>query len=316
MAVSPPPAEVVAEVEHLSSAVDAIVPARSEDNLLIGTWNLRGFAGVTPSWNAGPKDSPKRDWHAIACIASIVSHFDVVAIQETRRNTAALRALLDRLGSEWRVISSDVTEGSAGNGERLAFLYDAERVAPSGLVGEIVLPPRTNTEQFARTPYLAGFKRGGVEFILVTVHVIWGNSSTERVAEVGAFAHWMRAWADRPKEWNDNVLVLGDFNLDRVGNPLFEAFLSTGLWPPAALNDVPRTVFDNDKEHHFYDQIAWFATPKGDSRLVGLTYSGHAGGFDFIPHVYPGLSRSDVSWRISDHFPLWTEFQVTAPRQP
>ena len=53
--------------------------------------------------------------------------------------------------------------------------------------------------------------------------------------------------------------MLGDFNLDRRGDPLYAAFLSTGLWPPAELDHVPRTVFDNDKESHFYDQIAWFS---------------------------------------------------------
>ena len=34
------------------------------------------------------------------------------------------------------------------------------------------------------------------------------------------------------------------------------------------------------------------------------------GNFDFMPLVYndTGLSRSSISFRISDHFPLWVEF--------
>ena len=184
----------------------------------------------------------------------------MVAVQETRRNTTALRALLDRLGGGWQVICSDVTKGDSGNGERLAFLYNSERVTPSGLVGEIVLPPATGpVTQFARTPYLAGFTRAGVEFTLATVHVLWGAKNIDRLPEVTAFATWMRDWADRPEEWNPNLMVLGDFNLDRVGDPLYEAFLATGLWPPTALDYVPRTVFDNDNSRHFYDQIAWFS---------------------------------------------------------
>jgi hypothetical protein len=55
--------------------------------------------------------------------------------------------------------------------------------------------------------------------------------------------------------------VLGDFNLDRIGDPLYEAFISTGLWPPTELNAVPRTIFDDDKTKHFYDQLAWFSNP-------------------------------------------------------
>jgi hypothetical protein len=125
----------------------------------------------------------------------------------------------------------------------------------------------------------------------------------------------MRRWADRPDDWNRNLLVLGDFNLDRMDDPLFEAFLSTGLWPPVELNDVPRTIFDDDKAHHQYDQIAWFSDPTqpdAPSLLEGLTYTGRGGNFDFIPHALRDLTKSQASWRISDHYPLWLEF-VTAP---
>lgn len=308
MGVEPP--EVLADLARLSAALDSAVPSRSESNLLVATWNVRAFGDLTQSWSAGPRDTPKRDWHAIACLAAVMGRFDVVAVQETRRSTAGLRALMERLGPQWRVICSDVTEGDAGNGERLAFLYDSDRVQPSGLVGELVLPPSAAgpVPQFARSPYLAGFTRSGVEFILVTLHVLWGAAPGDRLAEITQFARWMRQWADRPGEWNANLLVLGDFNLDRVGDPLYEAFLGTGLWPPAGLNNVPRTVFDNDNSKHFYDQIAWFSTPDGTSRLQSLTHTGHAGSLDFIPHVFPNLTRAEISWRLSDHYPLWVEF--------
>ena len=120
----------------------------------------------------------------------------------------------------------------------------------------------------------------------------------------------MRGWLDRRNDWNKNLLVLGDFNLDRLGNPLYEAFVSTGLYPPTELDKVPRTIFDNDKTQHFYDQIAWFSTPTGDSMLDGLTYSLRAGTFDFIPHVFSGMTKNELSWRISDHYPLWVEFEL------
>jgi hypothetical protein len=132
-----------------------VIPTRREQNLLVATWNLRAFADLTQKWHAGPKDSPQRDWHAVACVAQIVSRFDLVAIQEIRRNTAAARFLLQRLGPDWRMIISDVTEGDAGNGERLSFFYRHDRVQPSGLVGETVLPPGPSGDparQFARGP--------------------------------------------------------------------------------------------------------------------------------------------------------------------
>jgi hypothetical protein len=130
------------------------------------------------------------------------------------------------------LIISGATEGAAGNGERLAFLCDSTRVQPSGLVGEIVLPPigEDPQRQFARTPYTASFSRAGVEFTLAaSVHILWGKNPTERLPEITAFAQWMHDWAVRPNDWNSNLIVLGDFNLDRIGGPLYEAFISTGL---------------------------------------------------------------------------------------
>ncbi|MBG6181878.1 endonuclease/exonuclease/phosphatase family protein [Arthrobacter sp. CAN_A1] len=289
------------------------MPTKDSSNLLIATWNLRAFGDLTEKWASGPADSPKRDFHALACIAGIGSRFDVLALQEVRRNTTALHHLMGLLGPGWRFITSDVTEGPAGNGERLTYLFDTNRVQPSGLVGEIVLPPGTDgpVAQFVRTPYAAGFTRETAGFVLTTVHVLWGNKTTDRLPEITAFAQWMRGWANRPDDFNENLLVLGDFNLDRLGDPLYEAFVSTGLWPPTELNDVPRTIFDDDNSTNFYDQIAWFSEPDGTTLLQTLTYTGKAGHVDFLPHVLTGHTKNEVSWRISDHYPLWTEFRLT-----
>jgi endonuclease/exonuclease/phosphatase family metal-dependent hydrolase len=311
----PVPAAVTKDLNRLGAALDEHLPAKVDDNLLIGTWNIRGFGGLTPKWQSGPNDQPKRDWHALACLAAVVERFDVTAIQESKRDTTALMALLHRLGDRYRVIVSDATEGAPGNAERLAYVYDSERVQPSGLVGEIVLPAAADheVEQFARTPYAAAFVRGGTDFILTTVHVLWGKGPQDRLGEVQAFADWMRKWADRPKDWNHNLLVLGDFNLDRIDDPLYAAFVSTGLWPPPDLGLVPRTIFDNDKDHHYYDQIAWFNDPTDPDlppMLNGLTFTNRCGSLDFVPLVLNGLTKSQLSFRISDHYPLWVEFTV------
>ncbi|MGB3187464.1 MAG: endonuclease/exonuclease/phosphatase family protein [Ornithinimicrobium sp.] len=315
---SPMPPEVTADLAGLRAELDRVVPTKRAANLLIGTWNVRALGGYTDKWTASSSHSPKRDWHSMACIAEVLSRFDVIAVQEARRDPSAIFAILSLLGPAYRVIASDVTEGDRGNSERLAYVYDSHRVEPSGLVGEIVLPPaaRNDIQQFARTPYTAGFVRNGVEFILATVHVLWGTKPADRLPELTAFAEWMRSWADRPKDWNGNVMVLGDFNIDRHDDPLWNAFFATGLYPPAVLHDVSRTIFDNDRSRHYYDQISWFSPTKADgtteSRLEGMTFDQVGGNIDFVPHVLSnsGLSRSQMSWRISDHYPLWLEFTV------
>lgn len=312
----PIPADAAGDLDRIKAALKLATPEKTVDNLLIGTWNIRAFGGLAPRWDSIEGDSPRRDWHALACIAAVVDRFDVTAVQETRRDTTALFAVLSLLGPQYRVIASDVTEGDPGGDERLAYIYDSRRIQPSGLVGEIVLPADAKgpVTQFARTPYAAGFVRGATDFILTTVHVLWGDSPGDRIDEVTAFATWMRGWADRPKDWNHNLLVLGDFNLDRLGNPLFQAFVSTGLWPPSELDILPRTIFDNPHSHHFYDQIAWFSDPAKPglpSLLDGLTYTHRAGNFDFVPHILTDLDKTRLSWRISDHYPLWLEFAVS-----
>jgi len=315
-----PPPEVAADVAGLRAALDSAIPPRVLDrNLLVATWNLRAFSDLTEKWRSGANDSPKRDLHSLLCIAEIVSRFDVVAIQESRANLKALRHMLKALGRNWGLILTDVTEGAAGNGERLAFIFDTRRVRPSGLACELVVPEEKLSQigsdalkrQFARTPYAVSFEAGGNTFILITLHVLYGKVAADRVPELKTIAGWMADWARDVNRWHHNLIVLGDFNIDRRGDALHQAFISTGLVVPEDLNRVPRTLFSNPDQpdlEKFYDQIAWFADSSG-LPMLSMKYQ-QGGGFDFSAHCLRdrGLSRESLSWHISDHLPLWVEF--------
>ena len=61
----PVPAAITGDLRRLRTAVDAQIPAKTDGNLLIGTWNLRALSGLTHKWKSGAKDTPKRDWHAV-----------------------------------------------------------------------------------------------------------------------------------------------------------------------------------------------------------------------------------------------------------
>jgi hypothetical protein len=182
----PMPAEVLEELARVRASLDETVPAKWLDrNLLIATWNLRAFGDLTLSWQAGPSESPKRDLRALNVIAEIVSRFDVIAIQEVKGNIRALRHLLKALGPSWGFILTDVTRGTSGNNERLAFVFDSRRVQTSGLAGELVVPldrpvpAGALDRQFARTPYAVSFRAGPQTFTLVTLHVLWGARAPE-----------------------------------------------------------------------------------------------------------------------------------------
>ena len=115
----PPPVPLDTSLLELRIALDGAIPAKQLDrNLLVATWNLRAFGGVTAKWRAEKGDEPRRDLFDIRCIAEVVSRFDVVGIQEIRGNLTALQTLLSALGTNWAAIMTDVTRGKAGNNER------------------------------------------------------------------------------------------------------------------------------------------------------------------------------------------------------
>ena len=318
-----PPDEVKAMLRDLREALDAPPPdgipaKRLDDNLLIGTWNLRAFGGLTEKWVNEKGDTPRRNLSDVRAIASIVSCFDVCAVQESRGNLKALRTMLRVLGPDWGLILTDVTQGSAGNNERLAFVFDTRRVKLSGLAAEIVIPQEVIDstvlthgalqKQFARTPYAVSFQSAGQTFILVTLHLIYGADASDRTPELAAIAQWLADWAARAEDYGQNLICLGDFNIDRQDDPNYQAFTSTGLRPPAALSGLSRTTSDKPGKEHFYDQIAWF-TEEGKAKLT-LQYTGRAGRFEWSKHLLTDVGAVEKTWRISDHYPLWTEFSM------
>jgi exonuclease III len=318
---SSPPATVRADLAALRTSLDqsGIPPKSLDRNVLIATWNIRGFGKVLEKWEPAQTDSPKRSLRDVLCLAEIVSRFDVVALQEVKRDLGGLRRLMEALGPSWAWILTDFTRGSAGNQERMAFVFDLRRVQPSGLAAELVVPLEQETtltettlqKQFARTPYAVSFESQGTTFTLVTLHVLWGKNSAARVPEIREIARWLADWAKGGDEFGENLMTLGDFNIDRVDDPLYQEFIATGLRPPQKLESLPRTIFQDPDEGHFYDQIAWFVDASGASTLTEpLRYEDLAGNFDFRPALQGTLSNVELSWRISDHYPLWASFSV------
>lgn len=323
-----PPGSVERDFQDLRYKLDHTIPLKRDmENLIIGTWNIRCFGSLTRKWLSEKGDKPTRDVTALQIITEIISRFDVIAVQEAQGNLRALRDTLELLGNEWSFLMTDITLGEQGNKERLAFIFDRRRVQLSGLAAELVVPPEWRkiispgqlTEQFARTPYAVSFRAGKATFILVTLHVRWGKEEeTEaeklelRARELNGIAKWMAEWAKTTEEWDQNFLVLGDFNIDRQGSPLWQAFTSTGLSAPQQLNEVRRTIFDDPHKpslENFYDQIAWFN--KGKKVLLNMEFI-NAGGFDFLPFIYTGqtYSKQQLSFKVSDHYPLWAEFGI------
>lgn len=312
------PPELVPRFLALRDNLDIRIPPKKIGrNLLIATWNIRAFGDYTPVWQSSSEDSPRRDLSSIYYIAEIVSRFDVIALQEVKANINAFRKMMELLGPDWSFTLTDVTAGSAGNGERMAYVFDTRRVNLSGLASEIVVPrewlgevgPNALTEQFVRSPYAVSFRAENKTFTLVTLHIKYGKSSRDRIAELSGIARWLREWATDANAYDSNLIALGDFNIDERGDLLNDTFLAHGLSVPAALQheSSTRSIFNKSK---YYDQIAWFLGENGEPKLSMDLLS--AGNYDFVPLLLDDsrFSKLQFSWMLSDHYPLWVEFSV------
>lgn len=312
------PDDIAKNMAILKEDLDRKIPPKKlEKNLLIATWNIRGFGDITRKWKSDATDSPKRDLHSLVCIAEIIKRFDVIAIQEVKANLKGLRDVLKVLGNHWSLILTDVNQGDVGNGERMAYLFDTRRVNLSGLACELVVPDEwTKTiskgmldKQFVRSPYAVSFRAQNQTFILVTLHILFGKTSSDRITELKGIAKWLANWADDINAYHQNLIALGDFNIDKRGDLLNDTFISEGLYiPPALQNDkVTRSIFDETK---YYDQIAWFQNSNKKNNLSLEFITG--GNYDFINTTLMNrnLTKQAISFMMSDHYPLWAEFKL------
>ena len=103
-------------LKRLRQALAGAVPAKTmTDTLLLATWNIREF-------DSG-KDGYRSD-EPYYYIAEILSRFDLIAVQEVRDGLYPLQRVKRLLGAWWDYIVTDVTLGTSGNAERMAYLFD------------------------------------------------------------------------------------------------------------------------------------------------------------------------------------------------
>ena len=172
-------------LRRLRPALAQALPARTAtDTLMLATWNIREF------------DSGKygfRDEEPYYYIAEILSHFDLIAIQEVRDGLYPLQTLKVLLGPWWEYLVTDVTLGSAGNSERMAFLFDPRKVTFTGLAAELVAQRVGADEapvQLARSPYIGGFQRLGLPDAGDGAHLLRQHTPVDprRLVEITDFA--------------------------------------------------------------------------------------------------------------------------------
>ncbi|MCF3638561.1 endonuclease/exonuclease/phosphatase family protein [Rhizobium sp. TRM95111] len=253
---------------------------KKDSSLLLATWNIRDFD--SNKFKYGPRLT-----ESFYYIAEIISCFDLVALQEINRDLAPLDKVMGILGREWDYIATDTTEGFGGNGERMAFVYNREKVWFRKIAGEIVLPNghlvvskakvkadtatpgiepqiKEMKQQFARSPFLVTFQSGWFRFSLCTVHIYFGDDSgpqlERRINEINALAKFFADRQDtvskQEKDRNgvvENYILLGDFNVVSPQHETMKALKSRGFKIP---RQIDGETMGKDQRKHFYDQIA------------------------------------------------------------
>jgi hypothetical protein len=105
----------------------------SEMYIRLATWNIRELGANKKFGN--------RLEESLFYISEILSHFDLIAIQEVNEDLHDLNRITSILGKgSWGYIATDATEGHSGNGERMAFVYNKNKVQFKDIAGEVVLP--------------------------------------------------------------------------------------------------------------------------------------------------------------------------------
>jgi endonuclease/exonuclease/phosphatase family metal-dependent hydrolase len=286
------------------------IPKREKNKLLIGTWNIANF-GV----------QQRRDQDR-SLIAEIISWFDIVAIQECRENFGDLFDVHAKLPKAYRVVMSDV----AGNNERMAFLYDSQKLSLLEEIGEIAFPPASFkkiklpgiTQPFAgfdRTPYIATFASGHTSLAFVNVHLFFGSNQPAAMARRSLETFAVAKWSDLRKKssfsFTRELIALGDFNMPKrkPGDPIFEALTRLGLELPEHSTQIASSISSDSQ----YDQIAFL--PETTQRL----FTGVKGVFDYDTVIFPSLwqnganqknFREYLRYYISDHRPMWVQLTI------
>lgn len=279
-----------------------IPSSKLDETLNIATWNIRVFGG-----------KPRTE-AAIHYLAEILGQFDIIGIVELRENLEDLARVLKILGPYWRAVYSDMIPDPGGNRERIAYLYDKRAATFNGLAAEANEPRKKKgleylpEKSFWRAPYVASFRAGNFDFVVLTTHVRWGDSDTARTAELAMLADWIEGKRREKYSEDKDIIVMGDFNIPSRTDDMFRAITKHGLQIPNALLGCEHgSNLEKDKR---YDQILHYS-----NYPTNFTNSG--GVLDFyigpqhVKELFPdGLTKSAFTYQMSDHLPLWMQINT------
>jgi endonuclease/exonuclease/phosphatase family metal-dependent hydrolase len=158
-----------------------------------------------------------------------------------------------------------------------------------------------------RKPYLASFKAGRFDFVMLAVHLQWGTTAG-RTAELDHLADWVNTFQHDELRGARDIIAVGDFNITSYDSDLYKAVSKHGLSAPKSL--LKSEHGSNLAKNKRYDQILHHPT------ITGSRFSEYGGVLDFyksdhkILAPYSSLSKTKFTYELSDHLPLWCQLNV------
>lgn len=281
----------------------------SADTIKIASWNIQNFG-----------ESKANNDAKMALIATILSQFDIIAVQEISnlyelsdkgcpRNTDAcpghkncnlLRNALKKYLSGKEGRDYDFIFSPYVKDERYLFIYDKNKITAldSGQLAidegddpDIPICDSHSKGDMMRQPFFVTFNAGDFDFTLVTAHTSPSRNLKELKALHGFYCEIQNMDANQ-----NDVILLGDLNADC---DYLSETKKIDLRKPEYI-----WVIDNARDttvgstNCAYDRIIFTQATKED-------YTGKWGVFRF--DEYYDLGKK-TALKLSDHYPVWAEF--------
>lgn len=224
-------------------------------------------------------------------MAKTLKDYDIVAVQEVVAGNGGAQAVakladeLNRTGTKWDYVVSNPTQSSKYSSERYAYLWKPSRVQlhrKAWLDVDCI-------EDFEREPYFIKFKYKNEFFTLVNIHAVPKSKQPER--ELKNLKLYPRLYPE------ENFIFLGDFNLPQ-SHTVFNPIKSKGFIPALIhqKTSLKMKCVAGDCLASEYDNLFL------DSKIFSILNSG-------VNLFYESFPDLKTARKISDHIPVWVEFE-------
>ncbi|HPS31855.1 MAG TPA: hypothetical protein PLZ43_16485 [bacterium] len=231
-----------------------------------------------------------KDYPALACI---IKDFSLTGIAELMNETGII-TLHDNLenitGESWEYLISNRSAGRSTYKEYYGFIWQESKVS---LQEDLGFYPEI-TDEFEREPYGAEFQIGNMDLTLVMNHIVYGDSISERRAEVQKLID-VYNYFQTQNGTDSDVIIAGDFNLPY--DPTYFTLTGTdniiNMIAPTTLTTIGDSGLSSSYDNMFYSTD--FTTEYISSGVV-----------DYTMDNYTTLNTT-----VSDHIPVYMILDTT-----